>query len=134
MDELGSLVCSETLVLVVSLLLEGSSIWEKLSFVVVSLKIELVKTELLDISSILDVASMELDNDSVVNSSAKLDESSAIELVVDWVKLADNSSDDEMLVKLDSNSAVLDNSSVEIGLLAHEPMQLDEEVPILDDS
>ena len=134
MDELGSLVCSETLVLVVSSLLEGSSVWEKLSFVVVSLKIELVKTELLDISSILDVASMELDNDSVVNSSAKLDESSAIELVVDWVKLADNSSDDETLMKLDSNSAVLDNSSVEIGLLAHEPMELDEEVPILDDS
>ena len=77
---------------------------------------------------------MELDNDSVVNSSAKLDESSAIELVVDWVKLADNSSDDETLMKLDSNSAVLDNSSVEIGLLAHEPMELDEEVPILEDS
>ena len=77
---------------------------------------------------------MELNSDSVVNSLAKLDESSAFELVVDWVKLADNSSDDETLMKLDSNSAVLDNSSVEIGLLAHEPMELDEEVPILEDS
>ena len=77
---------------------------------------------------------MELDSDSVVNSLAKLDESSAFELVVDWVKLDDNSSDDEILVKLDSNSAVLDNSSLEIELLAHEPMELDEEVPILEDS
>ena len=77
---------------------------------------------------------MVLDSDSVVNSSAKLDEGSAFELVVDWVKLDDNSSHDEILVKLDSNSAVLDNPSLEIGLLVHEPMELDEEGPILEDS
>ena len=77
---------------------------------------------------------MVLDSDSVVNSSAKLDEGSAFELVVDWVTLDDNSSDNEILVKLDSNLVVLDNSSVGIGLLVHEPMELDEEGPILEDS
>ena len=77
---------------------------------------------------------MVFDSDSVVNSSAKLDEGSAFELVVDWVTLDDNSSDNEILVKLDSNLVVLNDSSVEIELLVHEPMELDEKVLILEDS
>lgn len=85
---------------------------------------------------------MVLDSDSVVNGSrllenshsAKLDEGSEIELIVDWVKLDGNSSDDETLMKLESDSVVIDDSSLDIELLVHEPTELDEDVSILEDS